>query len=116
MWIVAIGWIYVIGLVAVSETSIVAGVMTFLGYCVLPLSILFYLTGGKRRRAARERAAIERSGTDNGIGASSVVAGGAVATGPVITAADSAQCSPGANNDSPSSSCDSGGSSSSSSN
>ena len=68
MWIVAIAWIYVIGLVAISETSVVAGVMTFLGYCVLPLSILFYLTGGKRRRAARERAAIERSRTNDGGG------------------------------------------------
>jgi hypothetical protein len=71
MWIVAIAWIYVVGLMAVTETSVVAGVMTFLGYCVLPLSILFYLTGGKRRRAARERAAIARSQTDDGGGGSS---------------------------------------------
>lgn len=71
MWIVAIAWIYVVGLMAVTETSVVAGVMTFLGYCVLPLSILFYLTGGKRRRAARERAAIVRSQTDDGGGGSS---------------------------------------------
>ena len=71
MWIVAIAWIYVVGLMSVTETSIVAGVMTFLGYCVLPLSILFYLTGGKRRRAARERAAIARSQTDDGSGGSS---------------------------------------------
>ena len=71
MWIVAIAWIYVVGLMAVTETSVVAGVMTFLGYCVLPLSILFYLTGGKRRRAARERAAIARSQADDGGGGSS---------------------------------------------
>lgn len=54
MWIVAIAWIYVVGLMAVTETSIVAGVMTFLGYCVVPVSILYYLTGGRRRRQARE--------------------------------------------------------------
>lgn len=59
MWIVAIGWTYVVLLMALTETSVVAGIMTFFGYCVLPLSILFYLTGGKRRRARRERAAAE---------------------------------------------------------
>ena len=53
MWIVAIAWIYVVGLMAVTEPSIVAGIMTFFGYCVVPLSILFYLTGGRRRRARR---------------------------------------------------------------
>lgn len=59
MWIVAIAWIYVVGLMALTETSAVAGVMTFLGYCVLPLSILYYLTGSKRRqrRAAARTAA-----------------------------------------------------------
>ena len=53
MWIVAIAWIYVVGLMSLTETSVVAGVMTFVGYCVLPLSILFYITGGKRRRQRR---------------------------------------------------------------
>ena len=53
MWIVAIAWIYVVGLMAVTESSIVAGIMTLFGYCVVPLSILFYLTGGRRRRARR---------------------------------------------------------------
>lgn len=57
MWIVAVAWIYVVGLMAVTETSVVAGIMTFLLYCVLPLSILFYLTGGKRRAAKRQAAA-----------------------------------------------------------
>lgn len=56
MWIVAIGWIYVVGLMALTEPTVVAGIMTFFGYCVLPLSILFYLTGGKRRRARRAQA------------------------------------------------------------
>jgi hypothetical protein len=64
MWIVAIAWVYVVGLMAVTETSIVAGVMTFLGYCALPLSILYYLTGGRRRREARARLA-ERNGADS---------------------------------------------------
>jgi amino acid transporter len=53
MWIVAIGWSYVVILMAATETSFVAGVMTFLVYCMIPLSVLFYITGGKRRRARR---------------------------------------------------------------
>ena len=65
MWIVAIAWIYVVGLMAITETSIVAGVITFFGYCVLPLSILFYLTGGRRRRARRERAAAADGHSDS---------------------------------------------------
>ena len=57
MWIVAIGWSYVVILMAATETSFVAGVMTFLVYCMIPLSVLFYITGGKRRRARRAAAA-----------------------------------------------------------
>jgi hypothetical protein len=57
MWIVAIGWSYVVILMAATETSVTAGIMTFLLYCMIPLSILFYLTGGKRRKARRELAA-----------------------------------------------------------
>ena len=53
MWIVAIGWSYVVILMAATETSVIAGIMTFLLYCMIPLSILFYLTGGKRRKARR---------------------------------------------------------------
>lgn len=57
MWIVAVGWIYVVALMAATEPSLFAGIMTFFGYCVLPLSIVFYLTGSKRRRARRAAAA-----------------------------------------------------------
>jgi hypothetical protein len=69
MWIVAVAWIYVVGLMAITEPNVVAGIMTFLGYCVLPLSILYYLAGSKRRRlrieqAARQRAS-EQAGGDN---------------------------------------------------
>ena len=60
MWIVALAWLYVVGLMALTEPSFVAGIMTFLAYCVLPLSILFYITGSKRRRE-RKRLAAERA-------------------------------------------------------
>lgn len=54
MWIVAVAWIYVVVLMAATEPTVVHGLMTFLFYCAVPLSILLYLTGGKRRRARRE--------------------------------------------------------------
>jgi hypothetical protein len=61
MWIVAIGWVYVVALMAATEPTVFAGIMTFFGYCVLPMSLLFYLTGGKRRRARRANAAAPAS-------------------------------------------------------
>jgi membrane protein implicated in regulation of membrane protease activity len=50
MWIIAIAWIYVVVLMAATEPTVVAGIMTFAFYCALPLSILFYITGAKRRQ------------------------------------------------------------------
>lgn len=57
MLMTAVAWIYVVGLMALTEPSIVAGVMTFLLYCVIPLSILFYLTGSRRRKRKATRIA-----------------------------------------------------------
>ena len=60
MLIVAVAWIYVVLLMALTEPTVVAGIMTFLLYCVVPLGILFYLTGGKRRKRRREEAARQK--------------------------------------------------------
>ena len=51
MWIVAIGWMYVVTLMAATEPTVVGGIMTFFGYGVLPFSLVFYLAGSRRRRA-----------------------------------------------------------------
>jgi hypothetical protein len=59
MLIVAIGWMYVVTLMAATEPSVVAGIMTFLAYGVLPLSLIFYLTGAWRRGRERARARAE---------------------------------------------------------
>ncbi|MFA9217504.1 MAG: hypothetical protein ACEQSK_10405 [Sphingomonadaceae bacterium] len=56
MLIVAVAWIYVVGLMALTEPTIVAGLATFLFYCMLPLGIIIYI-GGSRKRTARRRAA-----------------------------------------------------------
>lgn len=60
MWIVAIGWMYVVTLMAATEPSVTAGIMTFLFYGMLPLSLVFYLTGAWRRGRARVRDRRER--------------------------------------------------------
>ncbi len=61
MYIVAIAWIYVVLLMSFTETSIVAGVVTFFFYGVAPLAILLYLMGTpQRRRNRRRRETLER--------------------------------------------------------
>jgi membrane protein implicated in regulation of membrane protease activity len=56
MWIVAIGWMYVVTLMAATEPTVVGGIMTFFGYGVLPLSLLLYLMGAGRRARRRTEA------------------------------------------------------------
>jgi hypothetical protein len=65
MYIVAIAWIYVVLLMAMSETSAVAGVLTFVFYGLLPLALLLWLVGTPiRRRRLRENA----EGVDQPVG------------------------------------------------
>ena len=57
MYIVAIGWLYVVLMMSITETSAVAGVATFLFYGLAPVSIVLYIMGTpgrRRRRKARE--------------------------------------------------------------
>lgn len=56
MWIVAIGWMYVVTLMAATEPTVVGGIMTFFGYGVLPLSLVLYLMGTGRRARRRQAA------------------------------------------------------------
>ena len=50
MYIIAIGWLYVTVLMAITETSIVAGVLTFLFYGLFPVALLLWLLGTPVRR------------------------------------------------------------------
>ncbi|HEX8955466.1 MAG TPA: hypothetical protein VF798_04295 [Burkholderiaceae bacterium] len=56
MYIVAIGWIYVVLMMSVAETSVIAGIATFLFYGVLPLGVILYLMNTPKRRTARAEA------------------------------------------------------------
>ncbi len=55
MYIVAIAWLYVTFLMALTESSFVAGVATLLFYGVLPLALFLWLVGTPQRRRARQR-------------------------------------------------------------
>lgn len=61
MYIVAIGWLYVTVLMALTESSVVAGVLTLLFYGLLPTALLLWLFGGPVRRR-RARTADQSSG------------------------------------------------------
>ncbi|MBC3868790.1 hypothetical protein [Undibacterium oligocarboniphilum] len=53
MYIVAIAWIYVVLLMAMTEPSFIAGFMTLIMYCVFPLSIVLYLMRTSQRKQKR---------------------------------------------------------------
>jgi hypothetical protein len=55
MYIVAIAWLYVVLMMSISEESIVAGLLTFTLYAVLPLGVLAMI--GRRRPRASDEAA-----------------------------------------------------------
>lgn len=60
MYIVAIGWLYVALMMAITEHTVVAAIATFLLYGVGPVALLLYILGTpgrrKRRRAAEQAA------------------------------------------------------------
>jgi hypothetical protein len=53
MYIVAIAWIYVVFMMSITEQSVIAGIMTFLLYGVLPVAIILYVMGAPQRKRRR---------------------------------------------------------------
>lgn len=53
MYIVAIGWIFVTLLMALTEPSLTAGVLSFGFYGLLPLALFLWLFGTPQRRRNR---------------------------------------------------------------
>ncbi|MFZ6862655.1 hypothetical protein ACO0K7_08475 [Undibacterium sp. Ji67W] len=58
MYIVAIAWVYVVLLMAITEPSVIAGIMTFAMYCIFPLTILLYLMRTPQRKRDRVEKAV----------------------------------------------------------
>jgi hypothetical protein len=51
MYIVAVAWLYVTILMALTERSVIAGILTFLLYGLVPLMLFWWIVGARRRRA-----------------------------------------------------------------
>ena len=54
MHIAAVGWMYVVLMMAITEDSVIAGIMTFFFYGVLPTLVIIYIGGSGQRRKRRE--------------------------------------------------------------
>lgn len=68
LYLIAIAWIYVVLLMSLAESSFIAGVMTFIFYCVIPLGLVLYILSSparKRQIRERERAALEERQHEN---------------------------------------------------
>ncbi len=84
MYLVAIGWMYVVVMMSVAEATgsngtVLGAVVTFVLYGVLPLSLVMYLLGTparRRTRRAREAASVD---PDAGGHATAATQGDAVA-------------------------------------
>ena len=67
MYVVAIGWIYVVGMAAIAEAMSPQGtwlgaLMTFVGWGVLPLALVLYILGTPaRKRRLREQTLREQA-------------------------------------------------------
>jgi hypothetical protein len=73
MYLLAIGWLYVVVLMALAEGAAPGGswlgaAVTFVFYGLVPLSVALYLYGTPSRRRARRRAELA-SARDRGAGA-----------------------------------------------
>jgi biotin transporter BioY len=55
MYIIAIAWLYVVILMAVTEKSVTAGLLTFIFYGLLPCALLLWLLGSKHRQRYRKK-------------------------------------------------------------
>lgn len=60
MYIVAIAWLYVTLMMALTEPNIVAGLLTFLFYGLLPCALLIWIIGTPQRRRNRLRVIAEQ--------------------------------------------------------
>ncbi|MBP8120765.1 MAG: hypothetical protein KAY04_05930 [Burkholderiales bacterium] len=57
MYIVAIAWLFITLMMAITEKSAVAGVLTFVFYGLAPCALLLWLMGTPHRRRSRAKAA-----------------------------------------------------------
>lgn len=65
MYIIAIAWLYVTVLMAATEKTITAGVLTFVFYGLIPCALLLWLLGVKHRKHQRtKQSSVNELGND----------------------------------------------------
>jgi len=55
MYIIAIAWIYVVSMMAITEHSVMAALMTFSLYCAVPLGTVWFITARVKRRFVKQK-------------------------------------------------------------
>jgi membrane protein implicated in regulation of membrane protease activity len=66
MYIVAIAWLYVVIVMAATESNLTAAAMTLLWYGVFPLALFLWLVGTPQRRRNRESRLARQQESDKG--------------------------------------------------
>lgn len=61
MYIILIGWLYVTVLMAATEESVVAGVLSFVFYGLAPTALFLFVFGTPARRRAKHRAQVAQT-------------------------------------------------------
>jgi hypothetical protein len=62
MHIIAIAWIYVVSMMAITEKSVTAGIMTFTFYCLIPLGLIWFFVKRKKPGVVEQQKTEEHSG------------------------------------------------------
>ncbi len=60
MYIIVIAWLYVVILMAATEKSITAGLLTFIFYGLLPCALLLWILGAKHRRRYQNKSLLKQ--------------------------------------------------------
>ncbi|MBY0340998.1 MAG: hypothetical protein K2Q19_07515 [Rhodocyclaceae bacterium] len=66
MYIIVIAWLYVIVLMAATEKTVVAGLLTLIFYGLAPVALFVWIFGTPGRRRARRR--LPQRSTDQVVG------------------------------------------------
>ncbi len=60
MYIIVIAWLYVVILMAATQESIAAGLLTFTFYGLIPCALLLWILGAKHRRHYKNKQLLEQ--------------------------------------------------------
>lgn len=60
MYIIAIAWLYITVLMAATEKTITAGVLTFMFYGLLPCALLLWILGVNHRRFKKHQQSLHQ--------------------------------------------------------